>query len=218
MSSSYAAFTPVASPLQPKNNQGYLHINPEHLASFAAAWEKGKEMQIPHKLVFQPHYGRFSLSTAWQAIPARQLGVCLSVWSFSTTARAQYLEDCLKFWSDNGSCSLTPQILRVSFCGGWDRAFLEVTPQLLTRHPQGLLALTELTYFQSQWKTGCFRFDFSTSPTSCLVAAHTGWEMSSRTSRQGILTHAPFCFRGENKSCMLLKFPSELLAGIQIAW
>lgn len=48
MSSSYAALTPVASPLQPENNQGYLHTNPEHLATFAAAWERGKEMQIPH--------------------------------------------------------------------------------------------------------------------------------------------------------------------------
>lgn len=72
--------------------------------------------------------------------------------------------------------------------------------------------------FQSQWKTGCFHSDFSNGPTSCLLAAHTALEMSSQTSRQGVLTHAPFYFREENKSCMLLKFPNEQLAGIQIAW
>lgn len=54
MSSSYAALTPFASPLQPENNQGYLRINPEHLATFVAAWEEGKEMQIPHELVCVP--------------------------------------------------------------------------------------------------------------------------------------------------------------------
>lgn len=37
MSSSYAARTPAGSPLQPENNQDYLHINPGHLATFAAA-------------------------------------------------------------------------------------------------------------------------------------------------------------------------------------
>lgn len=51
MSSSYAALTPVASPLQSEKNQGYLHINPEHLATFAAAWKKAKEMHILRKLV-----------------------------------------------------------------------------------------------------------------------------------------------------------------------
>lgn len=51
---------------------------------FATAREKGKERQIPHKLVFQPHCRRFTLSTAWQAIPARQLGVCVLVCRFST--------------------------------------------------------------------------------------------------------------------------------------
>lgn len=81
---------------------------------------------------------------AWQAIPARQLGVCLPVYSSSTMAKAQHLEDCLKFWAENGGYSSIPQILCVSLCGGWDGAFPEVTPKLLTRHPQGLLHVTEL--------------------------------------------------------------------------
>lgn len=88
MSSSYAALTPAGSPLQPENNQDYLHIIPEHLATLLQQERKGKERQIPHKLVFQPHCRRFTLSTAWQAIPARQLGVCVPVCRFSTMARA----------------------------------------------------------------------------------------------------------------------------------
>lgn len=58
--------------------------------------------------MFQPHCRRFTLSTAWQAMPARQLGVCEPVCRFSTMARAWQLKACLKLWGDNCAYSLTP--------------------------------------------------------------------------------------------------------------
>lgn len=47
VSSSYAALTPAGSPLQPENNQDYLHINPEHLATLLHQERKGKKGKFP---------------------------------------------------------------------------------------------------------------------------------------------------------------------------